>query len=149
MKYIVPAGRLLFAFLFLLSAPGHFKPETIAYATAQGVPLASVLVPLSGIVELLGGLGILLGYKTKWGAWLLVIFLIPVTFMLHRFWLIPDPMIRQLDMAAFMKNISILGGALLIAYFGPGPLSVDSWLRKRATRQQHPAYGTAAPAVSQ
>lgn len=51
--------------VFLLSAPGHFKSGTIAYAAGQGVPLASIAVPLSGIVELLGALSIVLGYKAK------------------------------------------------------------------------------------
>lgn len=146
MKYIVLTGRVLFSFLFILSATGHFKPETIAFAGAQGVPFASVLVPLSGIVELIGGLSILLGYKAKYGAWLIVLFLIPVTFTLHRFWLIQDPMMKQMDMAAFMKNISILGGALLISYFGAGPLSIDARLARKNGRQQ-PAYST-APVVS-
>jgi putative oxidoreductase len=137
MKYLVPAGRLLFSFIFILSATGHFKPETIAFAASQGVPFASISVPLSGVIELLGGLSILLGYKAKWGAWLLVIFLIPVTFTLHRFWLIQDPMMKQLDMAAFMKNISMLGAALLITYFGSGLLSVDEWLRRKSSRPAH------------
>lgn len=146
MKYVVLAGRVLFAFLFLLSAPGHFKPETIAFAEAQGVPLASVAVPLSGIVELLGGLSILVGYKTKYGAWLLVLFLVPVTFTMHRFWNITDPMMQRIDMVMFMKNISLIGTSLLLAYFGAGPLSVDAWLARKGRRQQV-AYG-AAPAVS-
>jgi putative oxidoreductase len=46
--------------------------------------------------------------------------------MMHNFWTISDPMMRQMQMAMFMKNISMLGGALLIAYFGAGPLSVDA-----------------------
>jgi len=69
-----------------LSAPGHFKAGTIAYAAGQGVPLASIAVPLSGIVEFLGALSIVLGYKAKLGAWLIVLFLVPVTLSLHRFW---------------------------------------------------------------
>ena len=88
--------------------------------------MASVLVPLSGIIELVGGLSILLGYKAKYGAWLIVLFLIPVTFMLHNFWTITDPLAQQMDMAAFMKNISMTGAALMIAYFGTGPLSIDN-----------------------
>lgn len=135
MKYLVPAGRLLFSFIFILSAPGHFKPENIAFAASQGVPLASVSVPLSGIIELIGGLSILLGYKARYGAWLLVLFLVPVTLMLHQFWNIPDPMARQMDMISFFKNLSILGGALLITWFGSGALSIDAWLSRRGKPQ--------------
>jgi putative oxidoreductase len=128
MKYSLLTGRILFALIFIMSASGHFKPETIAFAASQGVPLASLAVPLSGIIELLGGLSILLGYKAKTGAWLLVLFLIPVTFTMHAFWNVQDPMAHQMTMALFMKNISILGGAMILTYFGAGPLSLDSLL---------------------
>jgi putative oxidoreductase len=49
------------------------------------VPTASVAVPLSGIIALLGGLNILSGYKAKYGAWLIVLFVVPVTVMMHNF----------------------------------------------------------------
>jgi len=51
---------------------------------------------------------------------------LPVTFIMHNFWTIEDAMAKQMDMIAFMKNISMTGGALIIAYFGSGPLSVAS-----------------------
>jgi len=126
MKYSLLAGRILFSIIFIMSSFGHFSEQTIGYAASKGVPAAGVLVPLSGIIELLGGLSIVLGYKIKWGAWLIVLFLLPVTFMLHNFWTISDPMAQQMDMAAFMKNISMIGAALIIAYHGAGPLSLDN-----------------------
>jgi putative oxidoreductase len=67
-----------------------------------------------------------LGYKAKWGAWLLIAFLLPVTLMLHQFWAVKDPMMAQMQMAMFLKNVSIMGGALLISQFGAGPLSLDA-----------------------
>jgi putative oxidoreductase len=99
MKYSILTGRILFAAIFVMTAMGHFKPETIAYAGSQGVPFASILVPLSGIIATAGGLSIILGYKAKIGAWLLVLFLIPVTFTLHAFWNVQDPMAHQVAMA--------------------------------------------------
>ena len=119
-------GRLFFALTFLVLGAGHFAKPTIAYAAAQGVPLASVAVPLSGVLAVLGGLSILLGYYARIGAWLIVLFLVPVTFMMHRFWAVTDPMLAQVQTAMFMKNISMLGGALLISQFGAGPLSLDA-----------------------
>lgn len=104
---------------------GHFKPETAQYAASAGVPMASVLVPLSGIIAILGALSIILGFKAKLGAWLIILFLIPVTFMMHKFWGITDPMQMQMQMSLFMKNIALIGGALIISYFGAGPLSID------------------------
>jgi putative oxidoreductase len=119
-------GRLLFGLLFIMSGPNHFAKQTIGYAAAQGVPLASLAVPLSGLMALVGGLSIILGYRAKLGAWLIVLFLVPVTFMMHKFWGITDPALAQLQMIMFMKNIAILGGALLITQVGAGPLSLDS-----------------------
>jgi putative oxidoreductase len=126
----VLAGRGLFSLIFLLAAVGHFSHQEIAYAAQQGVPLASIAVPLSGVLALLGGLSVLLGYQSKWGAWLLILFLVPVTLLLHNFWAVKDPMMAQMQMAMFMKNLSMIGGALLMTQFGAGPLSLDARSRR-------------------
>lgn len=123
---VVLLGRFLFALIFLMSSPNHFSRQTIAYASSQGVPLASLAVPLSGILAFLGGLSILLGYRAKIGAWFIVLFLALVTPMMHKFWGISDPALAQMQMIMFMKNVSMLGGALLISQFGAGPLSLDA-----------------------
>jgi len=126
MRYVVLAGRIFYAAIFLMSLFTHFMPQSIGYAVQQGVPLAGVLVPLSGIISGAGALSIMLGYRARFGAWLIVLFLVPVTVTLHAFWAAPDAMMAQLQMAMFMKNVSMLGAALLIAYFGAGPLSLDA-----------------------
>src|ERR1700736_2448301 len=123
---IVLLGRLFFVLIFLMAGPSHFSKQTIAYAASQGVPLASIAVPFSGVLALAGGLSILLGYRAKVGAWLIVIFLVGVTPMLHNFWTVSDPMMRQMQMVMFMKNVAMLGGALLITQLGPGPWSLDA-----------------------
>ncbi len=122
---VVFLGRLLFTLIFIMSGFTHFASQTIAFAASQGVPLASVLVPLSGVIALVGGLSILTGYRANLGAWVLVLFLIGVTPM-HKFWGIPDPMMQQMQMVMFMKNLTMLGGALLITQFGSGPWSLDA-----------------------
>jgi putative oxidoreductase len=123
---VVVLGRFFFALIFLVAAPNHFTRQTIAFSASQGVPLASFAVPLSGVVAIAGGLSILLGYRAKLGAWLIVLFLTPVTLMLHKFWMVTDPMMAQIQMILFMKNVSMLGGALLISQFGAGPFSLDA-----------------------
>ncbi len=122
---VVVLGRLLFVLIFLMSGFTHFAKQTIAFAALQGVPMASLLVPASGLIALFGALSILLGYRAKIGAWLIVLFLIGVT-PLHKFWGVSDPMMQQMQMAMFMKNLAMLGGALLITQFGSGPFSIDS-----------------------
>ncbi|HTT25294.1 MAG TPA: DoxX family protein [Candidatus Sulfotelmatobacter sp.] len=122
---VIFLGRLLFVLIFVMSGFAHFAKQTIAFAASQGVPMASVLVPLSGVIALLGGLSILLGYRAKLGAWLIVIFLVGVT-PLHKFWGMSDPMMQQIQMAMFMKNLAMIGGALLITQFSSGPWSLDA-----------------------
>jgi putative oxidoreductase len=126
MCYLVPLGRLFYSLIFVVAGFGHFSHQKIAYATSQGIPIASVLVPVSGIMAILGGLSILLGFPEKLGAWLLVRFLVPVTFTMHNFWAVKDPMMQQIQMAMFLKNISMLGSALFFTQIGTGPLSLDS-----------------------
>ena len=126
MRYVTLLGRFLYALIFLITPVNHFMPQTIAYAAQSGVPMAGLLVPLSGIIAFLGGLSILLGHKARLGAWLLVVFLVPVTFTMHAFWTVQDPMMRQFQMGMFMKNIAMLGAALMISQLGTGPLSLDA-----------------------
>ena len=126
MGAIVLLGRLCFAAIFIKASFGHFSEGVIGYAAEKGVPLASVAVPLSGVLALVGGLSIALGYKAKWGAWLLVLFLVPVTFMMHNFWAAQSPTEYQIQQIMFLKNIAMLGGALMLTHFGAGPWSLDS-----------------------
>ncbi|MBI4503868.1 MAG: DoxX family protein [Gemmatimonadetes bacterium] len=125
-RYLVPVGRALFVAIFLATPASHFSAQAIGYAAQQGVPLAGLVVPASAVIAVLGGLSILLGYRARIGAWLLVLFLVPVTLSMHRFWVEQDPMMAQMQMAMFMKNVALLGGALLVAYWGAGPISLDA-----------------------
>jgi putative oxidoreductase len=125
MRFLVLAGRILFALIFVTAAPRHFSREGIEHAAQLGAPLAELLVPISGVLALAGGLSIALGYKARWGAWSLVAFLLPVTFIMHGFWRLQDPVLAHTQQAMFAKNTSMLGAALMIAYFGSGPLSID------------------------
>ena len=100
------AGRILFSAIFIMSGFLHFSQTEIGYAAQSGVPMPKLLVPASGILALVGGLSILLGYKAKIGAWLLVLFLVPVTLMMHNFWAMKNPMMAQMQMAMFMKNVT-------------------------------------------
>src|ERR1700722_8412482 len=122
MKYSLLLGRILFASIFVMAAPGHFGKHTVEMAAQHGVPAAGILDPLSVIIALLGGLSVLLVFHARAGAWLLVLFLVPVTLTMHNFWAMSDPAAAQMQQIMFMKNIALLGGALFIAYFGSGPL---------------------------
>jgi putative oxidoreductase len=125
MRAIVPIGRVLFALIFIASIVGHFSSAEISEAAAHGVPLATILVPLAGLIALVGGVSVLLGYRARFGALLLVVFLVPVTLIMHKFWGLPDPQMAMLQKINFMKNTSLIGACLLIMYHGSGPYSLD------------------------
>jgi putative oxidoreductase len=117
-------GRWLFSAIFIMSGVTHFMPDTRAMAAQQGVP--AWLTVGSGLAACAGGLSVALGVRARWGAWLLVAFLVPVTLVMHRFWGLSDPQAAMMQFVNFMKNVSMLGGALAFAYFGSGPHSLDT-----------------------
>ena len=61
-------GRILFSAIFLQAGPTHFMPQAIGYAASAGVPMANVAVPLSGMIAMVGGLSVALGYRARIGA---------------------------------------------------------------------------------
>ncbi|ANI89918.1 hypothetical protein A9P82_11845 [Arachidicoccus ginsenosidimutans] len=126
MKFVVLIGRILFSLLFIFASFANLlSGKANGYAAAVGLPLPNVLVPLAGVVALVGALMILTGFKAKIGGWLIVIFLVPVTLVFHNFWSISDPQQKQEQILHFVTNVSLIGAALMIAYFGSGPLSVS------------------------
>jgi putative oxidoreductase len=127
MRILFPIARFLFSFIFLIAAPRHFSSEGIEHAASLGVPFAHVLVPLSGVMAIVGALSIIFGYKARWGAWILVAFLVPVTLTMHAYWKLTDPAAIHIQQAMFAKNLSMLGAALLITQFGAGRISIDDW----------------------
>jgi len=128
MGIVVLVGRILYGYLFVMSGIGHLtQPKMMAgYAKSKGLPSAEFLVIASGLVEIIGAVLIALGFYAQWGAWLIVLFLVPVTFVMHNFWSLKDPQAKMHDMVNFNKNLALLGAALLIAYFGSGPLSLGN-----------------------
>ncbi|HEY0299369.1 MAG TPA: DoxX family protein [Arachidicoccus sp.] len=127
MKYVLLIGRILFSLLFIFASFANLlSGKADAYATSMGLPAANFLVPFAGFVALVGALMVLTGFKAKLGGWLIVIFLVPVTLIFHNFWSIADPQQKQEQMLHFVTNFSLIGAALIIAYFGSGPLSISN-----------------------
>lgn len=120
-------GRILIALIFIIS--GAFKilgySQTVGFAASKGLPLASVAIACAIVIEVLGGLAVLIGFKTRIAAWILFLYLIPTTFVFHNFWTMTG-MQQQDNMAHFMKNVAIMGALLLLGSGAPTPYSADA-----------------------
>jgi putative oxidoreductase len=117
--WILLVGRVIFSLFFVRSGYNHLtKLDMMAqYAGSQGLPAPKLAVAVSGLMLLAGGLSFLLGYQVRWGALLLVVFLVSAAVTMHRFWGVADPMMAQNQLAHFWKNIAIAGALLMIYYF--------------------------------
>ena len=127
MNYLILLGRLLFTLIFFTTIPSNFSKEKIKNVAAAGLPMASFLVPASSAMAFMGAVSVLLGIYGRIGACLLIIFLLPVTFIQHKFWTIEDPVKRRMQYINFMKNIALVGGSLFIVAYGTGLLSLDAF----------------------
>ena len=129
--YLSFAARQLFAMIFIVASAGHFNSSTIGSAAQHGVPMAVLLVPLSGLIALAGGLSVLFGFHARLGGWLLVLFLVPVTVTMHNFWAMSDPISFQIQLTLFIRNLLLIAGALWIARYGAGAFSLDTLMARR------------------
>jgi putative oxidoreductase len=113
-------GRVLFALLFVSSGLqahlGEGGKQGREYARSMGAPSPDLLVPLSGVAIIAGGLMIALGLWADLGALLIIGFLAGITPIMHAYWKIEDPQMQQLQAAMFFKNVALLGAALIIFY---------------------------------
>lgn len=116
MTMLMLVGRVLFGMFFLTAGANHFmkKGSMIAYAQSKGVPSANLAVPLTGLLLVLGGLGVVLNQYFDLSLWLLIIFLVPTSLMMHKFWAETDPAAKQSEMTNFMKNVALIGAALML-----------------------------------
>lgn len=143
--------RLALAAVFLASVVSMLPPRfsaTVEVLKSQGVPNATFA--LFGAIGLLiiGGLAVVLGAWTRFGAIFLFVFLAAATFYFHDFWTFADPKIRQDQAIQFMKNLAIGGGLLALVAFGGGPWSVDGWIALKQEEAESAAPARASRSAS-
>jgi len=116
MEIVFLIGRILFAFMFVMSGVNHLTKadHMVGYAQFKGVPSPKLAVQGSGVVLLLGGLSVILGVWADLGAIVLAAILVIMAVKMHNFWAIEDAQAKQADMIGFMKNISMAGGAVFM-----------------------------------
>lgn len=121
------AGRSLLALVFLASGLGKILSwnSVAGYMASREIPWSEFFLGGAIALELGGSLSLLLGWKARIGARALILVLIPATLAFHGFWHEPDAEVRE-QMLQFLKNLSILGGLLLVSVHGAGPWSLDN-----------------------
>lgn len=121
-KFIPLIGRIFLALIFLISGFGKIADfnGTQQYMVSQGMPMTGLLLVFAIIFELGGGLSIITGFKARWGAGALIVFLVLATAVFHL------DLADRMQMTQFLKNLSMIGGLLLVVGFGSGPYSLDN-----------------------
>lgn len=116
MDIVFLVGRIIFGGYFVMSGFNHFKNLVgmSGYAASKGVPMPKALVTVTGLLLLLGGLYIVFGFLPTLGIGMLIVFLVPTTFMMHTFWKVEDPMARMGEQINFMKNLALIGALLMM-----------------------------------
>lgn len=126
-RYAPLSGRILLSAIFLMSGFGKITDfsGTTGYMASHGMPAVSFLLVMAILFELFGGLSVLTGFKARWGAVALIVFLIPATLIFHAFWAVEPDQVRM-QTINFMKNLAIMGGLLQIVAHGAGAFSIDA-----------------------
>jgi uncharacterized membrane protein YphA (DoxX/SURF4 family) len=121
-EYILLLSRVILGFYFLFNSFNHFRNlnSLAGWVQSKNVPAPRLMVALTGILLLIGGLSILLGVYIEIGILALTLFFLPVTFVMHDFWRETDPQMKMMQMINFMKNLA-LWGAILALLFIPKP----------------------------
>jgi putative oxidoreductase len=129
---LVVAGRVLLALMFILAGFGKLGDiaGTAGYIASGGLPMASALAVLVGLLELVGGLAIAIGWQARWAALALGLFTLVASVLFHKFWAVPadQAFVQQL---MFMKNLSVAGGLFIVAALSAGPASIDARLARK------------------
>lgn len=128
MDIILLIGRIILGGYYLFNALNHFfmgREAMSGWAGSKGVPAPKLMVLVAGVLLLVGGLTILTGFQPTIGVIALVLFFVPVTFKMHDFWVEQDQMARVNQMVHFLKNLALLGSALMfLAIPQPWPFSL-------------------------
>lgn len=120
-------GRIILGIYYLFNASNHFMQLEMmsGYAGSKGVPAPKLAVIVTGLLLLVGGLSILTGFQPLIGVIALVVFFLPVTFLMHNFWAEEDQQMKMMQMTQFVKNMGLMSSALMfLAIPQPWPFSL-------------------------
>ncbi len=149
---VTVVGRVLLATIFLMSAIGNKIPnfnDVAGYMASEGVPAPQIMLVGAIVFLIAGSLSVILGFKARIGAILLLVFLVLATYFFHDFrsqpadamWVLSTNSevkmpLQQIEVISFMKNLALMGAMLFITANGSGPMSLDSKLSSREGNAQ-------------
>lgn len=124
-------GRFLIAFIFLFAGFGKVTgfEGTVGYIASKGVPLPQLAAIAAIIVELGGGIMLVIGWNARIAAAAMLAFTAMAALIFHNFWAVPADQVQN-QMIHFMKNVSMMGGLLYVVVHGSGPISIGNRERK-------------------
>ncbi len=120
-------GRILLGLFFVIAGFEKITgfQGTVGYIQSAGLPLPQLGAIIAILIELGGGLMLVFGFYTRWAAYALAAFSLVAGFLFHGFWAVPEAQ-KMGQFINFWKNVTIAGGMLVLAAFGPGSISVDA-----------------------
>ena len=123
MEVLFLIGRILLGVYFVYNGVNHLLrlKEMAGYTASMGVPFPTAAVAVTGLMLLFGGITVALGAWAQWGALVLILFLVPVALVMHRFWGVKDPMMAANQQAHFLKNIALAAACLALIYLYTRP----------------------------
>src|SRR5215470_7246847 len=127
LDYAFVLGRILYGGFFVLGGLNHFQHLAMmsGFVGSKGVPAPKAAVVISGLLIIVGGLSVIVGYHVWLGLACIMLFLVPVSFLMHNYWVETDMMQRINQRVNFQKNIALLGAALMMLMLAkPWPLSL-------------------------
>jgi putative oxidoreductase len=123
---LILVARILLMILFVISGWGKLMhlSGTVAYMASEGAPLPTLAAGIAVFMELFVGISLVVGFYTRPLALISMLFVLGTALIGHHYWTMPEPA-RSANMLHFYKNLSIIGGLLLLSVTGPGKYSVD------------------------
>jgi putative oxidoreductase len=120
-------ARILLALMFVLSGFGKLTglEGTAGYIASKGLPVPMLLAAAAGVLELVAGVLLIIGWQARWAALALAVFTLVASVLFHNYWAMPADQ-QRMQQLMFMKNLAVTGGLLFVFAFGAGALSLDA-----------------------
>ena len=132
-SFLPVSGRIFISLIFVITGISKIVHWSgyLEMLSNKLIPADPLVLGIATLVEILGGLSILFGYKIRYTGMILFLYLLPVSLVMHNFWAFSGAQFTN-QFIHFLKNLAIMGGMLYLAHYGAGPFSIDRWLARKS-----------------